>query len=392
MPAPRAAALALVLSLMNPAWALDAPLAADSHVSLAAPASNFGALPTVNIGNGATGLLRFDLSTLPAGTTAARLVKATLVLYVNRVGTPGAIELQTVNAAWGEATLTANTLPPTSGAGSFAAVPVTAANQFVAIDITAQARQWITSPGSNFGLALAPALSAPGTVVFLDSKENTLTAQVARLDLTLADQGPKGDKGDKGDRGATGATGLPGAKGDPGPAGPKGDPGPAGGKGDAGSSGVVAVGGWNGPVTTVASSNLAYVFVGPTSTLATTATQRITASASLTFVPVTTALVRFDICFRPASGGTPQSPGDGFKLLVPAAANVRLLVSAATSFVPGAGTWVVGPCARANTTPATLFGDGDADWSTGWAFVSNEPGAANAVAAQRSVNRTLLRP
>jgi hypothetical protein len=31
---------------------------------------NFGALPNLNVGGGATSLLKFDLSTLPPGTTA----------------------------------------------------------------------------------------------------------------------------------------------------------------------------------------------------------------------------------------------------------------------------------------------------------------------------------
>jgi len=74
----RACGAALLAMLAaGSAQALDAPLAADTHTSSALPANNFGALPTINVGGGATGLLRFDLGTLPAGTTAARLVKAT---------------------------------------------------------------------------------------------------------------------------------------------------------------------------------------------------------------------------------------------------------------------------------------------------------------------------
>jgi len=58
-------ALAAALAA-GPALALDAPLAADSHISTSLPASNFGTLPTLNVGGGSTGLLRFDLGTLPA--------------------------------------------------------------------------------------------------------------------------------------------------------------------------------------------------------------------------------------------------------------------------------------------------------------------------------------
>ena len=56
-----------------------------------------------------------------------------------------------------------------SGGGTGPVLPVTAAAQFVAADVTAQVRQWVINPGANFGLALVPALKAPGTVVFLDS-------------------------------------------------------------------------------------------------------------------------------------------------------------------------------------------------------------------------------
>lgn len=248
--------LALGLTTALPALALEAPLAADVHVASTQPAMNFGSLPTLSVGGGATTLLRFDLGTLPAGTTAAKLVKANLVVYVNRIGAAGAVELQTVNAAWSEGAVTLNTAPPTSGAGSGITVPISAAGQFIAVDVTNAVKAWITNPATNNGFALTPALSAPGTVVFLDSKENTATAHVARLDLTLADQGPKGDTGPagaKGDRGPQGLQGLQGiqgvpgqqgaqgAQGLPGPQGAVGPQGPQGPKGDTGpTSAIVA--------------------------------------------------------------------------------------------------------------------------------------------------------
>lgn len=235
MNTPRLLALGLgsaaLLGLALPSRAIEAPLAADVFVNSAQPAANFGTLGTLNVGGGATTLLRFDLSTLPAATAAAKLVKANLLLYVNRVGTPGALELQTVFSPWTESAVTAATLPTLGGAGSGVTLPVAAAGQFVSVDVTTQVKAWITSPASNNGWALVPALSAPGTVAFLDSKENTLTAHVARLDLTLADQGPKGDTGSTGPKGDTGAPGAPGATGPrglTGPIGPTGATGPAG--------------------------------------------------------------------------------------------------------------------------------------------------------------------
>ncbi len=252
------------------ALALDAPLAADAHVSSVQPGLNFGALPTLNVGGGSTALLQFDLATLPAGSTAAKLVKASLLLWVNRVGTPGTVELQTVMSAWTEAGVSAATAPLTGGPGSGTLVPVGAAGQFVAVDVTAQVKGWIANPASNFGLALAPALQAPATIAFFDSKENTATGHVARLDLTLADQGPlgatgatgargpKGDAGPSGGPGATGATGAAGAigaagvmgaagaTGARGPIGEKGTPGATGPKGSTGTNGLNGLNGTNG--------------------------------------------------------------------------------------------------------------------------------------------------
>ena len=234
----RAAAPALLAALAaGPALALDAPLAADTHTNTALPANNFGAVPTVNVGGGATGLLRFDLGTLPAGTTAARLVKATLVLHVNRVGAPGAVDLHPVNGHWTEAGVTGTNLPP-SGGNSLLGLSLPAAGNFMAVDVTAQVKHWITNPATNFGWAIAPALSAPGTVAFFDSKENTATGHVARLDITLADQGPKGDTGPMGLTGAKGDPGARGLKGDTGPQGAPGIQGPQGIQGQAGPQGV----------------------------------------------------------------------------------------------------------------------------------------------------------
>jgi len=228
------ACAAVCLAAAAPALALDAPLAADTHVSNLLPDNNFGSLPTLNVGGGASALLRFDLGTLPAGVTAAKLVKANLNLYVNRVGAPGAIEVLGLHGAWTESTVTASNQPPSAGAGGGISVPVGLANQFLSVDLTDLVKQWISNPASNYGLTLQASLRAPGTVAFFDSKENTASAHVARLDLTLADQGPKGDTGATGPTGATGATGPRGLTGAAGPVGPTGATGATGATGPAG--------------------------------------------------------------------------------------------------------------------------------------------------------------
>ncbi len=245
-PALRALAAALLLAA-GPALALDAPLLADAHIHTAQPALNFGSLPTLAVGGGATALLRFDLSVLPAGLTAAKVQRATLVLFANRVGSAGAVEVQAVNTGWDEAGATAQAAPALAGPGTGPLLTVRTAQQFLSADVTALVRQWVSNPGSHFGFALTPALSAPGTVVFLDSKENTATGQVARLDITLADQGPQGPQGPAGPAGPRGAAGATGATGPAGPIGPNGAAGPAGPRGLTGASGPRGDRGATGP-------------------------------------------------------------------------------------------------------------------------------------------------
>lgn len=229
------AAIALAVAPLA-AHALETPLAADAHVSATLPANNFGNVATLNVGPGTTALLRFDLAALPAALTPAKIVKANLVLYVNRVGSPGAVEVQTAYGAWAESAVTAGSVPAGSGAGSGPVVPVTSAGQFVTVDVTSQVRAWVNGT-VNHGFMLAPALSAPATAVFFDSKENTTTAHEARLEVVLADQGPQGPQGVPGPKGATGATGAAGAPGAPGAPGATGAQGPVGARGPAGPQG-----------------------------------------------------------------------------------------------------------------------------------------------------------
>ena len=160
-------------------------------------------------------------------------------------------------SAWSEYGVSGASAPVLSGPGSGTLVPVSAGGRFVAVDVSAQVKGWINNPGSTFGFAIAPALQAPATIVFFDSKENTTTSHVARLDLTLADQGPAGPRGAAGPIGRTGpiggtgppgATGAPGAPGTNGANGSNGAPGPAGATGHRGPSGATGATGPAGPV------------------------------------------------------------------------------------------------------------------------------------------------
>src|ERR1022692_3263484 len=85
-----------------PAWGAEAVLVADAHVNSALPTVNSGAISNLDVGGGYAAFLQFDLSMLPAGTTAAKVSRAVLRLYVNRVTTAGPVSIAPVTGAWGE--------------------------------------------------------------------------------------------------------------------------------------------------------------------------------------------------------------------------------------------------------------------------------------------------
>lgn len=237
-----------LLAVSPVAGAVEAPLAADTYVTSAATVANFGATATLNVGPGATALLRFDLSTLPAGTRAANVSRATLVLYANRVSVPGAIEVHTISGPWNESTVTAGSAPVISGSGGAPMAAVERAAQFTTLDVTAYLAASLAAGNSaSLGLALQGSAAKPGTAVFFDSKENPLPGRAARLDVTLTGQGPSGPAGLPGEVGATGASSaLAGPAGEVGPRGVQGDPGIAGPAGTIGAAGPLGMQGQMG--------------------------------------------------------------------------------------------------------------------------------------------------
>ena len=232
---PGRAFLFVSLWLMVGAASGQATLVADTHVNVALPAMNSGAISNVNVGGGYTGLLQFDLSLLPAGTTSAQISRAVLRIFVNRMDTPGLVSVAPITSAWGEYSVTYQTIP---AMGTVAQVfQVSQAGEFVAVDVTSLVQGWVSAPATNFGAAL----TAGTAVLEIDSKENDLTSHPATLDVTLVAQGPPGAAGPAGPQGIAGANGSVGAvgpQGIQGLAGAVGPAGPAGAKGVAGANGV----------------------------------------------------------------------------------------------------------------------------------------------------------
>ncbi|WP_160115257.1 DNRLRE domain-containing protein [Bryocella elongata] len=206
----------------------QATLVGDAHVSSAQPGVNAGSLSNLNVGGGYTALVQFDLGVLPPGTTASQITRATLKLYLNRADTAGAISVAPLLGAWSESTVNYGTLP---NAGSVVQTAQAATpGQFVTFDVTGTVQQWLSSPSSNYGVALTSSTA----MVQFDSKENDETSHEPQLVIALA----TGGSAAVGATGATGATGAAGATGATGATGPQGLTGLAGSAGIAGTTGA----------------------------------------------------------------------------------------------------------------------------------------------------------
>ena len=230
-------ALVLVwLSLLVVAGAGQATLVADTHVNAALPTMNSGTISNVNVGGGYTGLLQFDLSLLPTGTTPGQISRAVLRVYVNRMDTAGLVSIAPITSAWGEYSVTYQTIPAMGAAVQV--FPVSQAGEFVAVDVTSLVQGWVSAPATNYGVAL----TAGTAVLEIDSKENDLTGHAATLDVDIVSQGPAGATGPAGPQGISGANGAAGQNGLPGATGPVGATGPAG------ANGIAGVAGPQGPI------------------------------------------------------------------------------------------------------------------------------------------------
>jgi hypothetical protein len=160
----------------------------DSYTNTAAPAVNYGANTLLDVKSAAaTTYIQFDLSAIPTGYTSADITKASLKLYVDAVTTAGNFNVDYVNGAWSESTLTANNAPA-PGNTIAASVPLVVAdkNQYILVDITSALQAWLNGTEPNDGIALVG--NSPLNASF-DSKESTTTSHSAELDIVFAGGG-----------------------------------------------------------------------------------------------------------------------------------------------------------------------------------------------------------
>ena len=148
---------------------------ADSFVNQASTATNYGSLTTLTINGAATaaenGYLRFDTTSVPAGTITA----ATLNLYSTGASSSGYTVASESNTTWGETTITyANA--PALGA-TITSVGSTVANAYSSATVTSA----VTTRGLiSFGIT-DPSTT---TTVTFNTKENATTTTRPQLVVT----------------------------------------------------------------------------------------------------------------------------------------------------------------------------------------------------------------
>ncbi len=217
-----------------PALAQPLNLVGDTYTDASV---NHGSLAGITIGgiHGAQGLLKFDLGTLPPGTTAAQVSGAFLFVYVTTVGSTGNLTVNEATTPWVESTVVAapGVGAPANVSGGVAAIAPGIYPGFLAIDVTQAVKDWLSGTTNN-GLILTTG-PTPNAQIVIDSKESTTTSHPATLTVTLASTGGGGGAtGPTGPTGATGATGA-GTAGATGATGAQGFTGPSGATGAAGA-------------------------------------------------------------------------------------------------------------------------------------------------------------
>jgi Kelch motif/Collagen triple helix repeat (20 copies)/Galactose oxidase, central domain len=242
------AKLTLMFAILSGLATAQVVLSGNSFTSSATPKTNYSNSIALVVGAGSNTYLQFSFANLPAGLNGSNVSAASVVVYVDAVGTAGTVDVYAVSGPWSASTITYNNVPAL-GSKILSTVPVSATG-FVSLNVTSAVQAWLNGTQPNNGIALVP---TPGSLVLasIDSIDNILTSHLAQLNLVLvsaASQGPQGPQGPSGPAGATGATGAAGPTGATGPPGLAGSTGPAGPQGLTGATGPVGPQGPAGPM------------------------------------------------------------------------------------------------------------------------------------------------
>jgi hypothetical protein len=156
-------------------------IAADTYTQSSQANTNFGTQASLLVLTGTTTWVRFDLSQF-SSITGDRVASAALLMYARLAGAGGSANVCDAGVAWSELVLTYNNAPTPDCSAGYSVTFGTTGGTFLSADITALAQRWLTTPSTNYGVAIPPSGSVNQT---LDSKESTTSSHPFELTLVL---------------------------------------------------------------------------------------------------------------------------------------------------------------------------------------------------------------
>ena len=192
----RISSMLVVLSALAAGSFAQTVLVSDAYTSATSANGNFGTNPVFTVSVNNTAYVKFEVArTLPAGTKADDVARATVKFYASKVATAGKIDVYPIMADWDEKTITANNAPPIGSlALTTAQIGKDDQGNYVLIDITNLVKQWIDDGSGqsalpNYGFALASHPVDQDTPqladINFDSKENSQTSHDGLLSVQL---------------------------------------------------------------------------------------------------------------------------------------------------------------------------------------------------------------
>lgn len=158
------------------------PVSEDTYV----PVNNVinktvGKAATLRIAQGKAALLRFDIAGFSGLIPTSTVSSARLVFQVSAVAQPGNLTLHRITTEWSESPA-GNRTPPAYDGEVLTLVPSNRVvqDQFLMLDVTDQVKEWLASPGTDFGLALVGVGNANCQIA---SKEGPTNGHAAWIEI-----------------------------------------------------------------------------------------------------------------------------------------------------------------------------------------------------------------
>jgi hypothetical protein len=167
--------LGLFVAILSGLAAAQVVLTGNSFTNSTAPKANYGASIALVVGPGSNTYLQFSFANLPAAFNGSNISAASVVIYVDAVGTAGTMDVYAVKGSWSQGTITYSNAPAL-GSKILSAVPVSATG-FISLNVTSTAQAWLNGTLANNGIALVPTSGSP-VLVAIDSLDNILRQAV----------------------------------------------------------------------------------------------------------------------------------------------------------------------------------------------------------------------